>query len=377
MFNFFNFPVNPPSASNFASEHDALFFTILALSIFFFVVTFFFVIYFALKYKKGSKADRSSPMYENARMEALWIFIPTVLGLAIFVWGVKVYGEMRTPPKDAKEIYVIGKQWMWHIQHPNGVRENNTLHVPEDTDIKLTMISQDVIHAFYIPAFRVQYMVVPGRYTQMWFRPTKVGKYHLFCNMYCGTQHSEMGGTVVVLGKREYAEWLAGNGQSRQNLTPEQAGEKLFTKIGCANCHGEKDLVPRAPTLVGLYGKTRSTNTGQYVADETYIRESILRPSEKIVKNYGQTMPAYEKQISEEDVMSLIAYIKGGAKGSLLSAGSFAASSPKLEAQVNGKVGLNANALEYNAESADATPTTRGSGPAVGALAAEKADKIR
>lgn len=377
MENLVNFPFMPPAASNFAGEHDALFMTILALSVFFFAVTFFFVIYFALKYKKGSKADRSSPMYENLRMEALWIFIPTVLGLFIFAWGAKVYGDMRTPPKDAKEIFVIGKQWMWHIQHPNGVRENNTLHVPVDTDIKLTMIAQDVIHAFYIPAFRVQYMVVPGRYTNMWFRPTKVGKYHLFCNMYCGTQHSEMGGTVVVMGKREYADWLANNGQNRPNLTPEQAGEKLFNKIGCANCHGEKDLVPRAPTLAGIFNTTRTMNDGRrFVADETYIRESILRPAEKVTQNYGLTMPAYEKQITEEDVMNLLAYIRAGARPSNAS-GNIAAASPGINAQVNGKAGLNANALEYTAPRADATPTTRGNSPAVGALAAEKVDKIR
>lgn len=317
-------------------------------------------------------------MYENARLEILWIVVPTILGLGIFVWGVKVYGDMRTPPKDAKEIYVIGKQWMWHMQHPNGVRENNTLHVPVDTDIKLTMIAQDVIHAFYIPAFRVQYMVVPGRYTQMWFRPTKVGKYHLFCNMYCGTQHSEMGGSVVVMSKKDYAEWLAANGTMRQNLTPAQAGEKLFTKIGCANCHGEKDMMPRGPSLRGIFGTTREMTDGRkFVADETYIRESILRPGEKVTKNYGNGMQPYENQISEEDVMNLVAYIKSGAASTLPSRGTVAANSPKMEAQVNGKVGLNSNALEYNAERADATPTNRGNSPAVGALAAEKPDQVR
>jgi cytochrome c oxidase subunit 2 len=344
-----NFPLAPPQASNFATEHDALFYVITGLSLFFFIVTFFFVIFFALKYRIGTSADRSSPMYENARMEILWIVVPTILGLGIFAWGAKLFVDMRTPPKDAKEIYVIGKQWMWHIQHPNGVRENNTLHVPIDTDIKLTMIAQDVIHAFYIPAFRAQYMVVPGRYTQMWFRPTKKGRYHLFCNMYCGTQHSEMGGTVVVMDKKEYAEWLAANGSERQSLTAEQTGAKLFKKIGCNNCHGPKDLIPRGPSLANLYGATRETVGGQrYVADETYIRESILRPAEKVVKGYGETMPAYKDQISEEDVMSLLAYLKGGQR---------------------------ADAPEYGQPKEDPTPTRRGVDPAVGALAAEKEDE--
>lgn len=372
--NLANFPFSPPAASNFASEMDTLFYSILGLSVFFAVVTFFFVIYFAFKYRVGSSADRSSPVYENMKMEIIWIALPTLLAIFFFGWGAKVYAGTRIPPKDAKEIYVIGKQWMWHIQHPNGVRENNTLHVPIDTDIKLTMIAQDVIHAFYIPAFRTQFMVVPGRYTQMWFRPTKIGKYHLFCNMYCGAQHSEMGGTVVVMSKKDYADWLANNGATRQNLSPVQAGEKLFNKVGCANCHGPADLAPRAPSLKGLYNQVREMDNGQrFIADETYIRESILRPSEKVRKGYMNTMPVYDKQLSEEEVMALLAYIKAGALPSL-PANNMANGVPGYEAQVNGKAGLNSNALEYNAQSADATPTQRGSSLAVGAMAAEKAD---
>lgn len=375
--NLANFPFNPPAASNFATEMDTLFFAILGLSVFFAVITFFFVVFFAFKYRAGSSADRSSPVYENMKMEVIWIAVPTLLAIIFFGWGAKVYADTRIPPKDAKEIYVVGKQWMWHIQHPNGVRENNTLHVPIDTDIKLTMIAQDVIHAFYIPAFRVQFMVVPGRYTQMWFRPTQIGKYHLFCNMYCGAQHSEMGGTVVVMSKKDYAEWLANNGSTRQNLSPIQAGEKLFNKIGCANCHGPVDLAPRAPSLYGLYGQAREMDNGQkFIADETYIRESILRPSEKIRKNYTNTMPVYDKQLTEDEVMSLMAFIKAGAAPTL-PASNFAAASPGREAQVNGKAGLNSNALEYNASIADGTPTQRGSSLAVGAMAAEKVDQKR
>lgn len=372
-----NYPMSPPSASNFATEMDALFYAILGLSIFFAVVTFAFVIFFAIKYRAGSNADRSSPQYENMKMEIHWIVWPTLLALIFFGWGAKVYAETRIPPKGAKELYVIGKQWMWHIQHPNGVRENNTLHVPIDTDIKLTMISQDVIHAFYIPAFRTQFMVTPGRYTQMWFRPTKIGKYHLFCNMYCGTQHSEMGGTVIVQSKQEYAEWLANKGSVRGNLTPVQAGEKLFKKIGCATCHGDKDRQPQAPTLHNLFNQVREMNNGQkLVADETYIRESILRSSEKLRKGYLERMPAYQGQLTEDEVMSLIAFIKGG--GIIgLPGGSMAQSVPGTKAQVNNKAGLNSNVTEFQAERADATPTLRGNQLSVGAMAAEKGDQQR
>jgi cytochrome c oxidase subunit 2 len=376
-FNLANYPWSPPAASNFATEMDTLFYAILALSIVFAVVTFAFVIFYAIKYRVGSSADRSSPVYENMKLELIWIGAPTVLAIIFFAWGAKVYADTRIPPKDAKEIYVVGKQWMWHIQHPNGVRENNTLHVPIDTDIKLTMIAQDVIHDFYIPAFRVQFMVVPGRYTQMWFRPTLIGKYHLFCNMYCGAQHSEMGGSVIVMSKKDYAEWLANNGSMRQNLSPVQAGEKLFNRVGCGNCHGPVDLPPRSPSLVGLYNKTREMDNGQkFVADETYIRESILRPGEKILKGYANSMPVYDKQLTEDEVMSLVAYIKAGAIQSL-PVSNVAQGVPGYEAQVNGKAGLNSNALEYTAEGADATPTSRGNDLAVGALAAEKRDQKR
>ncbi len=375
--NFANFPFTPPAASNFATEMDALFYSILGLSIFFAVITFFFVVYFAFKYRAGSSADRSSPVYENMKMEIVWIVVPTILALIFFVWGAKVYAATRIPPKDAKEIYVVGKQWMWHIQHPNGVRENNTLHVPVDTDIKLTMIAQDVIHAFYIPAFRVQFMVVPGRYTQMWFRPTQVGKYHLFCNMYCGAQHSEMGGSVIVMSKKDYAEWLANNGSVRQNLSPAQAGEKLFNKIGCGNCHGATDLPPRAPSLRGLYNQTREMDNGQrFIADETFIREAILRPGEKVRKGYYNTMPVYDKQLTEDQILSLLAFIKAGAVPAI-PGGNIAQGVPGVQAQVHGKAGLNSNALEFNAQGADATPTTREGSPAVGAMAAEKVDQKR
>ncbi len=376
--NLANFPFSPPAASNFANEMDTLFYAILALSMVFAVITFAYVIFYAIKYRAGSSADRTSPVYENMKLEMIWIIFPTILAIIFFIWGAKVYADTRIPPKGAKEIFVVGKQWMWHIQHPNGVRENNTLHVPIDTDIKLTMIAQDVIHDFYIPAFRVQFMVIPGRYTQMWFRPTAIGKYHLFCNMYCGAQHSEMGGSVIVMSKRDYAEWLANNGSMRQNLTPIQAGEKLFNKVGCGNCHGPVDLPPRSPSLNGLYGKTREMENGQrFVADESYIRESILRPGEKLLKGYGNTMPMYDKQLTEDEVLALMAYIKAGAVPSLPLTNNIAAAVPGREAQVNGKAGLNSNALEYTSESADATPTQRGHNLAVGAIAAEKGDQKR
>lgn len=367
----FNFPLAPPQASNFAAEHDALFYGIALLSALFTVVVFALVIFFAFRYKKGSKADRSRPMYENAFLELTWIVVPTILGLIFFGWGAKVYVDMRTPPKDASEIFVIGKQWMWHVQHPNGVRENNTLHVPLGKSVKLTMISQDVIHDFYIPAMRVQYMVVPGRYTSMWFKPTMKGEFHLFCNMYCGTQHSEMGGRVIVMEPKDYAAWLANNGSTPVMMTMSQAGEKLFNKIGCANCHGAADI-PKGPSLTNIFNTTRvMSDNSRVLADETYLRESILRPGNKINAGYDNTMPVYS-ELTEEELISLLAYIKGGAGVSPAKPGMASNTSDSMS-QIEGKAGNNVNALQYNSQRADATPTKRGVAMnAVGALAAEK-----
>jgi cytochrome c oxidase subunit 2 len=305
-----NYPVAPPSASNFASEYDLVFYGLVILTVVFTAIVAFFVLLFAIKYKQGTKIDRSRPVHEHLPLELTWSVIPLLLGLVMFFLGAKLFVKMRTPPKDAMEVFVIGKQWMWHIQHSNGVRENNTLHVPIGVPVKLTMISQDVLHAFYIPAFRVQYHVVPGRYTMEWFTATKPGEYHLFCGMYCGTQHSEMVGTVVAMEQKDFARWLANGGNNVQPMTMEQSGAKAFAARGCANCHTGKDT-ERAPTLYGLYGRQSRMQDGQVMnVDDAYLRESILNPWNRITAGYINTMPVYADQISEEEVLSLIAYMK-------------------------------------------------------------------
>lgn len=380
--NWFNFPMSPPQASNFAVEHDYIFYALTILTVLFTVLVMALVLFFAIKYRAGNKVDRSRPMYENLKLELTWTFIPLILGLVFFYFGASLFIKMRTPPEDAQEVFVIGKQWMWHIQHSNGVRENNTLHVPLGKPIKLTMISQDVIHAFYIPAFRTQMHVVPGRYTSMWFIPTQVGEYHLFCGMYCGTQHSEMGGKVVVMEPREWAEWAANGGESRQPMTMAQAGGRTFSKVGCNNCHSGVDN-PRAPSLVNLFGRRQMFEDGSTrVADEEYIRESILRPHVQITRGYDQTMPIYQDQLSEADVLNLIAYIKGdgGSDASV-------PSSPLNQAGVglNGAHGGESSsasvpestnpeavgALRFEKPVVETTPTNRKKNPAVGAIAAE------
>jgi len=369
----FNFPLAPPSASNFAPEYDLIFYVLLGLTLFFSIAVIGAMIFLAIRYKEGTKADRSRPMYENLFLELTWTIVPLVLGIVMFYYGTALYVKMRTPPKDATEIFVIGKQWMWHIEHGNGIRENNTLHVPVGRPVKLTMISQDVLHAFYIPAFRVQEHVVPGRYTQLWFTATQAGEYHLFCNMYCGTQHSEMGGKVVAMDPKDYAAWESNGGQAVVPMSMEQMGARVYNKIGCANCHGAEDTL-HAPTLYGIYGKRRVFNDGTaLIADDEYLRGSIVRPYDHITAGYGETMPVYQGQISEEDVLNLVAYIKvlGTAAANTPVSNVNIQAAPTAVSGTNDSTALATNAVQANTPDPDATATRRNGSPAVGAVAAE------
>ena len=367
-----NFPLAPPAASNWATPNDAIFYALTALSVFFTAIVGFFVVFFAIRYRTGTRADRSRPVYEDLRLELSWTIIPLIMALIMFYFGAKLYVDEKQPPKNAEDIFVIGKQWMWHVEHRNGVRENNELHVPIGKPVKLTMISQDVIHDFFVPAFRVQWMVVPGRYTSIWFTPTQVGEYHLFCNMYCGTQHSEMGGKVVVMQQAEYQQWLANQGETSLPMTMEQAGARLFGKIGCENCHSSEDN-PRAPSLNAIYGRTQNIVGGrQMKADDEFLRTSILRPYDNVVSPYGETMPAYAGQISEEDVLNLVAYIKSlGSGGPAIPAASTNARGAATAASgLDVNTSLAVGSLAARTEIPEATPTIHKSTPAVGSIAA-------
>ena len=373
----FNFPIAPPSASNWAEPHDALFYTLTVLTVVFTGIVLAGIIFFAWRYRAGSNADRSRPMYENMKLELTWTFIPLIMGVIFFFFSAKLFVEMKTPPKDSYEIYVIGKQWMWHSQHSaSGVRENNTLHVPVGKNVKLTMISQDVIHAFYVPAFRVQMHVVPGRYTQMWFRPTKAGEYHLFCNMYCGTQHSEMGGKVIAMEPKEFAEWVKNGGESVAPMTMAQAGQKVYNRVNCNNCHGAQDTL-RAPSLYGIIGSKRQLATGEtVVADETYLRESILRPHSRLTAGYDRSMPVYEGQLSEEEVLELIAYIRELGPDTTTPPTGLANRRTALTEQTGGSHDTMAvGALEAEQSRKTITPTGNKDNLSVGALAAEGSNR--
>jgi cytochrome c oxidase subunit II len=292
----------PDQASTIAPQIDALFYFLTAVTAFFTIGIFVAIVYLGLKYRRRPGVKPVN-IPTNATLEITWTAIPLVLCLFMFGWAAKLYVQMETPPKDAMEISVVGKQWMWKIQHPEGPREINTLHIPVGKAIKLTMTSQDVIHSFYIPAFRVKQDVVPGRYVNEWFIPTKVGEYHLFCAEYCGAQHSGMIGSVIVMEPSEYQAWLSG---TTANIPLVLSGEHLFAEKQCNTCHGQ-----RAPTLAGLYGSTvRLSDGSTVVADENYLRESILQPNAKMVAGYSAIMPTYQGQLTEEQITELIAYMK-------------------------------------------------------------------
>ncbi|HUB23836.1 MAG TPA: cytochrome c oxidase subunit II [Tepidisphaeraceae bacterium] len=296
-------PFFPPEASNFAPQVDRLFFFEVIDAAFFTALIFGAIIYFCLRYRRRSEDEVPPKQPEHYGVEATWTIIPFLLMLVMFFWGGDLYVDMKRPAQGGLEIHVIAKQWMWKIEHPEGVREIDELHVPIDTPIKLVMASQDVIHDFFVPAFRIKQDLLPGSYVTEWFEPTRLGTYHLFCAQYCGAGHSTMVGKVVVMSRSDYQAWLAG---AVSYEPPAAAGKLLFTSLGCVQCHGQ-----RAPTLAGLYGSTvHLTDGSTVVADEQYLRNAITDPSSQVIAGFPPIMPSFQGQLSEEQLYELIQYIK-------------------------------------------------------------------
>jgi cytochrome c oxidase subunit 2 len=300
-------PFFPVEASNIAANVDALFAFILITSVFFTVLVAALILFAALKYHRKSPGEVGNTVEGNLPMEIGWTLIPLIIAIGMFAWGAVVYVNFRTAPKDTLDIYVIGKQWMWKAQQPNGRKEINELHVPVGRNIKLIMGSEDVIHDFFVPAFRVKMDVVPGRYNTLWFHPTVVGKYHFYCSQYCGTNHALMGGWVTVQDPADYAAWLSGESG---DVNPVSAGEKLFTSLACTTCHVGNGT-GRGPSMNGVFGaKVLFADGSTGTADETYIRESILQPKAKVVAGFQPVMPTFQGLVTEEQVQNLTAYIK-------------------------------------------------------------------
>ena len=304
---FTNFPFFPQVASEQASQVDALYFFLVAVTGFFMALVAILVVVFAVKFRRRHNDEVGVAIHGSLALELLWTFIPLGITMVMFFWGAQVFFHMTRAPKGAMEIYVVGKQWMWKVQHMDGAREINELHVPLGVPVKLTMGSEDVIHSFFIPDFRVKADVVPGRYNTLWFTATKPGRYHLFCTQYCGTKHSAMIGWVTVMEPSEYQAWLGGGpagGSMAEN------GAKLFQDLACSTCHLENGQ-GRAPSLKGVYGSTVTLANGQTVtADDAYVRESVLNPQAKVVAGFQPIMPTFQGLVTEEQLLQLIAYVK-------------------------------------------------------------------
>ncbi len=301
-------PLFPEQASSFAWQVDLLYFYLIAVSVAFTIPIVVAIFFFAIKYREVEKFATPEEMHGSMVLETVWSIIPFAISMTIFLGGAIVFFNQFTPPKDTMDIYVVGKQWMWKVQHETGQREINELHVPVGRKIKLTMTTEDVLHDFAIPAFRTKADVVPGRYTYLWFEPTKPGKYHLFCAEYCGLNHSGMGGYVYVMEQRDFDNWLSGTVTGQ---TPVEAGRDLFeNKLGCASCHAGGPT-QRGAQLEGIYNKEVKLVGGSTVtADDQYIRNSILNPSAQVVEGYQPIMPTFKGQVTEEQLTSLVAYIK-------------------------------------------------------------------
>jgi cytochrome c oxidase subunit II len=302
-----SFPLFPQSASSVAGDVDLLYFFILAVCSFFAILVTLAVVYFAIRFRRRDPDEVGHDIHGSIALELIWTFIPFVLAMVMFFWGADLFFHLSRPPADSMDVFVVGKQWMWKVQHPEGVREINELHVPINRNVRITLGSEDVLHDYYIPAFRVKMDAVPGKLTTMWFNATKPGTYHIFCAEYCGTQHSGMIGQVIAMEPNDYEAWLAGG---RSTGSAVENGEKLFTSLACITCH-KPDASGRGPVLAGVFGSTVQLMDGRkVVADENYIRESIMNPQAKVVLGYQPIMPTFQGTVSEENLLQLIAYIK-------------------------------------------------------------------
>jgi cytochrome c oxidase subunit II len=300
-------PLFPPVASTYARQEDLLFYFLVALTVFFVGLIFGCIFVFAVRYRRRSVDERAQPTRTYIPLEIAWTAIPLAIVLVIFVWGAQLFFTAMRPPSQAVEITVVGKQWMWKLQHPDGTREINALHVPTGIPIKLIMTSEDVIHSFFIPAFRIKRDVVPGRYVTTWFEATAPGTYHLFCTQYCGTNHAGMIGSVFVMDPAEYDRWVRAG---TSPVLPATAGAVLFQHLGCSSCH-QTNTSAKAPALAGVFGQQITLADGRQVtADENFLREHILTPGKTPVAGYPQIMPTFQGLVSEDQILQLIAYIR-------------------------------------------------------------------
>jgi cytochrome c oxidase subunit 2 len=304
---FTNLPFFPEQASAQATQVDAIYFFMVAITAFFALLIGGLVVVFAIKYRRRRDDEIGVAIHGSLPLELLWTFIPLGIAMVMFAWGAKVFFDLYRPPAGAMEVFIVGKQWMWKAQHADGQREINELHVPVGRPVKLVMGSEDVIHSYYIPAFRVKADVIPGRYNSLWFTATKPGRYHLFCAEYCGTKHSGMIGWVTAMEPADFQAWLGGGPAT---ASPVAAGEQLFQDLACNTCH-QAGTQSRGPALAGIFGKPVELQGGGTVTvDDSYVRESIVNPQAKIVAGYQPIMPTFQGLVTEEQLLQLVAYVR-------------------------------------------------------------------
>lgn len=307
------FSLFPEQASTLAPQVDALFFFLCAVTIFFVALIAGLIVVFMVRYRRVDPNEVPPDVHGSMALEVFWTAVPFAIVMVIFFWGASLYATIRRAPDDAMRINVVGKQWMWKMQHMEGRREINELHIPIGRPVQVTLTSEDVIHSFFVPAFRTKQDAVPGRYTSTWFEATVPGTYHLFCAEYCGTLHSGMIGRIVAMEPSAFQAWLAGaDTQQDVVLSVADSGRRIFEQQGCASCHAARgEGTTRGPSLDGLFGSTVSLEGGRRVlADENYLRESILQPQKQLVAGHQPIMPTYQGLLDEESVMQLIAYLK-------------------------------------------------------------------
>jgi cytochrome c oxidase subunit 2 len=294
-----------PAASTLAHRTDALMLTMVLLCGFVAAVLCALVIVFALRYRRGRRVDRTPPR-QIKDLELAWAGIPLLIFLGVFAWAARDFIVLASPPRDALPVTVVAKQWMWKAQHRNGRREINELHVPLGEPVVVTLASEDVIHSFFVPAFRLKQDVVPGRYTRLWFTATQLGEFPLFCSEYCGSQHSLMTGRIIVQSPADYGRWLD-SGPAQPSLA--QYGFALSRQLGCSGCHDARSTV-HAPPLDGVAGRLVHLQDGRVVAaDDDYLRDAILRPNRDVVAGFQPVMPSYAGQVNEQDLDALIAWL--------------------------------------------------------------------
>ncbi|GAB3681581.1 cytochrome c oxidase subunit II [Salinisphaera aquimarina] len=310
----------PVQASTGAHDVDLLAYVLFGLCVVLAFVVAGLIAWFGIRYRAGSTVKRFAPVSEHRAhwIEAIFALVLLAVFLVFFYWGGRLMVDLYRPPADAMTIHVVGKQWMWKLEHPNGAREINTLHVPTGRNVRLDITSQDVIHSFYVPAFRIKHDAVPGLHTTLWFKATQTGEYRMFCAEYCGTNHSRMRGKVVVMAPADYADWLDANGHDQN---PVRLGRELFRTYGCSGCHMGRSAV-HAPKLAGIYGRSIALADGRtVVADQAYIRDSILQPKKQVAAGFAPIMPSFAGRISESELQQIIAYIRSLKPGDWATAG--------------------------------------------------------